>query len=192
MQVRGVQAFGCRDRDRGVRQRVAQWRDDVAVRYAPRLEHDDDLTGRAAQPGVQRFPGTEDGGGADELVGGPDVDDLRSGHHHDLGVCGPHAREDLQRGAWRRAAVGDHDHGGRRRGGLVKARGDRPCGAVEGAFAIADVSRTGRLQVVAGAEVDDLPAGRLDARLELIGGAIVTLDAGLGALVRERDDVVGY
>lgn len=191
MEVGRLQARGAHDGDRRVVQRPYQRGDDVVLRDASRIQHHDDLAGGTTEGGLQRISGTERDGGGDDLIGRSHDGDAGPGDHHDLGVRGSGARKRVEDGV-RRCVFGDDDDRGRGRGGFVEPRRDRVDRAVERAFAVGHVGRPGRLQVVAGSEVDDLPAGRFDARLELVGGAVVAPDTSGCSLVGERDDLVGY
>lgn len=192
MQVGGVQALGTDDGHGRIGQRLQAGRDDVARRRPLRLDHDHDLTLRAPQARLQRIASAERDGRADDLVcwavdrdvGPGDDDHLRPLRH------GGRERSQRRVGA---GPLGRQDDDRSRSGGRFLQPGRyRRHGAVARLTVGGDIGRLGRLQVVAGAEVDDLPAGGLDASLELIRGPIVALDPRCCALVGERDDVVGY
>ncbi len=192
MQVCRVQALDRGDRDRWVLERLDQWRDDIAGERALRLEDDDDLAAAPTECSLERISGSECHSRADDLVCRSFHGFLWPSQRQDLRARGSRVGEGPERGVWRHAGLGDDDHRSRCRGRLVELRRNRFDGAMECALTLGDVGWSSGLQVVAGAEVDDLPASRLDAGLELVGGVIVPLGAGGGSLVGERDDVVGY
>ena len=192
MQVRGVQARGRDDGHGGIAEGLAEGGDDVLTGDVLRLQHDDDLPGRASQRRLQRITGTEGSSGSDDFVRGSIRARVRPHHQQHLGAgwrrIGESAQGSLR---CRRVRAGDdHDRGGAG-GRLVQVGGHRVDPAIERARTLGDVSRAYQLELVVRTEVDDLPAGGLDAGLELVGGAVVPCGTSVGALIRERDDVRG-
>ncbi|MEX1296132.1 MAG: hypothetical protein AB1Z67_08170 [Candidatus Limnocylindrales bacterium] len=192
MKVGGTQPTRRSDGDVRICEGLDQRCDDVARGSAIGLGHDDDGARRAAQRGLQRIARAEAYGGRDDLVGGAAHRGPGPGHHEHLRARGQRARERGQQSIGSTLLAGDEHDGGPSPGRFVEARRDRIDGAVEGALTVVDVSGPRRLEVVAGAEVDDLPARGLDASLELIGGPVVAPNARCGSLVGQRDDLVGY
>ena len=166
--------------------------DSVRGRNGHGLEHDDDLARRTPQCGLQGVAGAEGHGRGDDLSRVAVDGAVGPGHDQQLGAIGGRLVDGAHDYVGEGVVRSDHDHRGRGSGRRVQASRNRLHRAVERALTVAEVGRTCRLQVVAGTEVDDLPAGGFDALLELIGGAVVALHAGGGPLVGERDDLVGY
>ena len=128
----------------------------------------------------------------DERIRGAVDPGLRPGHHDDLGGMAEGVPQCSQDGVGAVAGPSEDDDRGGHRGRFRQPRGYRPDRAIACLAVGDDVGRASRLEVVARAEVDDPPARGLDASLQLVGGAVVALDARGSALVGERDDVVGY
>lgn len=192
MQICGVQSLG-RDHGHGrVAQGGQQRADDVAAGRSLGLQHHHDLAHGPAQPGLERVAGTEGDGHVYDLVGRPLDHGLWPGHHDHLGFVRERAAQCVQDGVGAGAGAGEDDDRGGHGGRFCQPRGHRPDRAVARLALGDDVGGASRLEVVARAEVDDLPARGLDASLELVSGAVIALDARGGALVGERDDVVGY
>jgi len=192
MQVPRVETRGSHDRHGRISEGTSERRHDVRHRDQLGLEHDHERAGGSPQRRLQGVTGAERDGSADDLVRWALDARVRTGHDQDLRAGRGRGRKCAQGLVGFDAVTADDDHDRYLgRGGLAEARGHRLHGAVEPALALGDVSRSRGLQVVHGAEVDDAPAGGLDASLELVGGAVVPPGAGAGALVGERDDVLG-
>ena len=193
MQVRRVQARGRHHRDEVIAEGLTDGRDDVCAGDVLRLQHDDDLPARASQRRLQGITGTERRSRSDDLICGAIHVHVRPRHQQHLGAGRRRGGEGAQGPLWcgRVRAGDDHDRSdaGRR---LVQSGGHRIDPAIERAHSVGDVCRMCRPQFVEGTEVDDLPAGGLDAGLELIGRAVVPRGTSIGALIRERDDVLGH
>jgi len=188
-----MQSRGRHDRHEGIAEGLADGRDDVLAGDVLRLQHDDELPARASQRRLQRITGTECRSRSDDLICWSIRARVRPHHQQHLGPgrrrVGEGAQGPLRCGRVR--AGDDHDRSGAGRR-LVQPGGHRLDPAIERAHTLGDVCRACPLQLVEGTEVDDLPAGGLDAGLELIGGAVVPRGTSIGALIRERDDVLGH
>ena len=191
MQIGGVQPLGRSHGHARIGQGRQQRADDVPAGHTLRIQHHHDLARGPAQASLQRVAGTEGDRRAHDLVGRPLHGGLRPGHHDHLAALRQGAAQ-CREGRIRTGAIArEDDDRGDHRSCLLQPRRHRLDRAVA-RLAVGDLVRgPGWLQVVASAEVDDLPAGGLDASLELVGGAVVALDSRSGALVGERDDVVG-
>lgn len=191
MQIPRVQPASSGDGHAGVLQCRQQRCDDVPAGHGLGLQHHDDSAARAPESGLQRIAGSEGRGRGQDLNGGIFDPGLGSAHDEHVDARG-RGIPDCAEGRFSRLVLaGDDDHRSGGAGHLVEARRDRVHRAVERALTVRDVVWACRLQIVAGTEVDDLPAGFLDAGLELVGGTVVALDAGSGAFVGERNDLVG-
>jgi hypothetical protein len=186
------QAFRGRDGHGRVCQRLDEWREDITRRDRIRLQHDHHLAGRPAQGGLEGIASSERQGRPDGVIErtfGRRVRAMDDDH-----LCKARRRRgdrfEAARGIRRFVQHDDDADLGRRR--LLQTGWHRFDRAVERSLACDDVGWTSWLELVGHAEVDDLPAGRLDARLELVGGAVVPLGAGSRPLVRQRDDLVRY
>jgi hypothetical protein len=191
VQVAGIQPVARDDGHSRIGQRFGQRCDDVARRPAIGFEHDDELTGRAPQRGLQRITRAEGRGGRDDLLGRARDGGLGAGHDEHLRVRRQRSAQRAQQRIRIVPLAGDDDDRASGARCFRQPRRDRLDGAVERATALVDVGRPGRLEVVAGAEVDHLPARGFDARLELVRGAVVAPDTCGRALVGQRDDVLG-
>ena len=192
MEIVRDQALRGRDGHGRVCQRLDEWREDITRRDRFRLQHDHHGTGRPAQGGLEGIAGSEGQGHPDSVI-------ERTFGHRVRAMDDDHLRDARRRRGDRfeaargiRRLVQDDDDAGLGHRLLVQAGWHRLDRAVERSFAFDDVGRPSRLELVGHAEVDDLPAGRLDARLELVGGAVVPPGAGSRPLVRQRDDLVRY
>ncbi len=182
MQIGRPQAVRAGDGDAGVVESLPQGRDDIGQRQLARLEDDHDGARRAPQGDRDGVPGSERCGRPDELVVGAIDGHPTLGDDHHLRVGGAVVGEGLQ-GRWHllRPDPGHHDDG---RGAAVRLflqRGHGVDGPVGRLAVLDDVGQPGRLQLEARTPVDDTPACRLEARLELIGGGPVSLCACSGA-----------
>jgi hypothetical protein len=162
------------------------------VRDTRRLEDHDDRAGGAADARLQGRSGRERPGDADELGHRPADGDLARCDHDHLRLARLVSGKRGEHGGGRLAPRSrQHDDAGGRRGRLVEPRGHRLRGTVVALTADGQVGCRGGVQGPGRSVVHDLPARRLDARLELIGPGPVPLAAGERALLGERGDVGG-
>ncbi len=191
MEVFGDQARDRRDGHARVVKGRGERADDVALRNLPRLQHHDAGPGRAPDARLQRVTGAEALDRAHDLVGGSGHAYRSRGHDHDLAVGCPVCREAFEAGIERGAGRRHDDDRGRGRGRLVETRWHAPDGAVDDLAVLAQVRRERGFQVEGRPVVDDSPASRLDARLELIGSGEVACAAGDRAFLGQRHDLGG-
>jgi len=194
MQIDRVQALDPGHGHSGCVQGIDERADDVALRYLLWVDDHDDRAGGASQCSLERVARAEGFDGTDDLVSGSLDRDVTLGpHHHDLRagrtVRGKALECCVGRGA---AGFRDHDDRGRHQGGFLQPRRHRLDRTVERVAVQDHVGRPRRGQFEGGPEVDDAPAGSLDARLEFVGRVPVVGGTRGGTLLRERDELPGY
>jgi hypothetical protein len=176
--------------------RCPQGRDErpghVPLRDPRRRQDHDDRAGGAPDARLKGFTGGQRPGRADELSHRPvDGDPARCDHDH-LRLARLVSGKRGEHGAGRFAPRSrQHDDAGGRRGRLVEPRGHRVRGTVVALTLDGQVGCHGAVQGPGRSVIHDLPARRLDARLELIGPGPVPLAARARALLGERGDVGG-
>jgi|GEM_PF-7009167 len=193
MQIDRSQALDPGHADGRVVQGIDERSDEVAGRYPFRVEDHDDGSGGASHCGLQRVARAEGCDGADDLVGGPLDQKVALGYRQDLRagrtVCGEAPERCVGRGA---AKLRDDDDGGGRQGGFPQPRRHRLDRAVEHLTVHDHVGRSRRGEFEGRPEVDDAPAGGLDAGLELVGRGPVVGDTRGGALLGQCHELRRY
>jgi hypothetical protein len=191
MQIDRRQAPVPSHRDGGIGQRCREWADDVPIHHLLRLEHHDHLAASPPERGLQGIPGCERLHATDDFVGRRLHDSCASAHDHDLGM-GRQVFCKRAQGCVRGAVVVDDDDDRRwRRCGLIEQGRHGVDRAVERVPVLDHIGWAGRSQPELGAGVDHAPAGRLDARLEFVGGAPFSRRARDGSFLGQLDDVLG-
>jgi hypothetical protein len=192
MQVDREQAVDRCDADARIVERLGKGAEDVADREALGLQHHDDRAGGSLQRGLQGISGAEGLNCPDDLGGRRRDRDGAIDHGQDLGSGRAMCLERVQAGVGRSRIAGGDDHHRDLRGvRLGEARGHRLDRAVERLAFFDHVRGSGRMERERGAVVDDTPASRLDASLELIGAGPLAGGTCRGAILGKGDDLGG-
>jgi len=192
MQVRREQALDRCDGDARIVKCLGERVVDVAEWEAFGLEHHDDRAGGSPQRGLERITGSEGLDRPDDLGGGRRDHDGAIDHGQDFGSGRAMCLQGIQAGVGRsRIAGGDNHHRDVRGVRLGETRWHRLDRAVERLAFFDHVSGPGGMEREGGTVVDDTPAGRLDASLELIGAGPLAGGTCRGAILGKGDDLGG-